>query len=301
MTDWIAVDRSLGTLRAYVMSDRQVIESLSASEPLWDPSSAAFETALLRLVEPHLRKDGKTSVVCCGIIATQQDRTDSPFITVPAPPPSAGQMVRVRTVDSRLDVRALPGMSQRIPADVMHGEETCISGFIATHPDWDGVLCLPGLHTKWAQISAGEVVSFRTYITAELAELITARSSLRPGFDDGTEPVQHDAFLDALGDAMSRPERVASALFGLRAEGMIGTIDPGAARARLWGMLIGQELAASRAYWLGQRVALIGGADLTARYDAALKAQGVMPEVSEAAPLTLRGLVAAQDSLNTEG
>ena len=49
----------------------------------------------------------------------------------------------------------------------MRGEETQIAGFLALNPGWDGVICLPGTHSKWAHVSAGEVVSFQTFLTGE--------------------------------------------------------------------------------------------------------------------------------------
>ena len=54
----------------------------------------------------------------------------------------------------------------------MRGEETQIAGALALLPDFDGVFCLPGTHSKWAHVSAGEVVSFQTYMTGELFALL---------------------------------------------------------------------------------------------------------------------------------
>jgi 2-keto-3-deoxy-galactonokinase len=40
-------------------------------------------------------------------------------------------------------------------------------------PGFDGILCLPGTHAKWVQISAEEVVSFQTFMTGELFDLLS--------------------------------------------------------------------------------------------------------------------------------
>lgn len=49
----------------------------------------------------------------------------------------------------------------------MRGEEIQIAGYLAEKPDFDGVICLPGTHTKWVRISAGEIVGFATFLTGE--------------------------------------------------------------------------------------------------------------------------------------
>jgi 2-dehydro-3-deoxygalactonokinase len=193
--------------------------------------------------------------------------------------------------DPRILVRIVPGVRQTDPADVMRGEETQIAGYLASDPGFDGILCLPGTHTKWVHVSAGEIVSFRTFMTGELFDLLSTASVLRhsvgEGWNDG-------AFSDALSDALSRPEAVAARLFSIRAEALLKGLDPAAARSRLSGALIGIELAAARPYWLGQHVALVGAGTLSGIYAAALATQGVAAEISDVAEMTLRGLASAR-------
>jgi 2-dehydro-3-deoxygalactonokinase len=181
-----------------------------------------------------------------------------------------------------------PGLKQMSPADVMRGEETQIAGALALRPGFDGVLCLPGTHAKWVQVSAGEVVSFQTYMTGEMFALLSTQSVLRHGMSgDGDDDAAFDA---GLSDALSRPERIAARLFSLRAEGLIGGLSPVAAKSRLSGLLIGIELAAARPYWLGQDVAIIGATALASRYAHALQLQGVTATAIPATDCTVAGL-----------
>jgi 2-dehydro-3-deoxygalactonokinase len=193
--------------------------------------------------------------------------------------------------DPRLRVHILPGIKQMQPPDVMRGEETQIGGFLAQEPRFDGVLCLPGTHTKWAHISAQEVVSFRTFMTGELFALLGGQSVLRhsiaaTGWDDA-------AFAEAVSDTLSRPAGLASGLFGLRAGSLLHDTAPEINRARLSGLLIGAELAAARPYWLGQEVAILGEDAVARAYLSALTAQGVAARVLPAETITLAGLTAA--------
>ena len=101
------------------------------------------------------------------------------------------------------------------------------------------------------------------------------------------------AFDTALSDALSRPEKIAARLFSLRAEGLIGNLTSAQARGRLSGLLIGIELAATRAYWLGQAVTLIGAPVIAGLYARALASQGLRAHVLPATDCTLAGLTQA--------
>jgi 2-dehydro-3-deoxygalactonokinase len=186
----------------------------------------------------------------------------------------------------------VPGLKQNNPPDVMRGEETQIAGFLATRPNWDGVLCLPGTHTKWVQISAGEVISFRTFMTGELFELLRGQSVLKHSVADGWD---EDAFADAVADTLSKPEQLAARLFGLRAADLLQGQDAGVARAKLSGLLIGAELAATRPYWLGQQLATIGADEVAHIYAKALQQQGAVVETANATQTTLAGLSLARN------
>jgi 2-dehydro-3-deoxygalactonokinase len=67
----------------------------------------------------------------------------------------------------------------------MRGEETGIAGFLEREPGFNGALCLPGTDTKWARVSAGEVVSFRTAMTGELFAAISGQTVPRHSVGTG--------------------------------------------------------------------------------------------------------------------
>ncbi len=290
--DWIAVDWGTSNVRAWAMRAGQPIADATSDKGMGTLDPNGFEAALLDVIGDWLGS-GPMPVIACGMLGAKQGWTEAPYARVPCPPVSAST-ARPPVTDPRLDVTILPGLSQAKPADVMRGEETQIAGFLAQTPGFDGVICLPGTHTKWAQISAGEVVSFRTFMTGELFALLSRHSVLRhsigPGWDD-------DAFAQAVAEAMSRPEALAGRFFSLRAESLLSDLAPATARARLSGLLIGAELAAARPYWLGQRIALIGDDGLVGAYIAALDAQGAMSETADATQCTLAGLTAAFQTL----
>ncbi|MDP3195840.1 2-dehydro-3-deoxygalactonokinase [Tabrizicola sp.] len=284
---WIAVDWGTSNLRAWAIAgDGQVLAEAVSDEGMGKLSREGFEPALLRLIGPWLA--GKAPVVACGMVGSRQGWCEAPYRTVPCTPLDIAGQVMAPTTDPRLRVSIAPGLKQTSPADVMRGEETQIAGALRLLPGYDGVLCLPGTHSKWVHISAGEVVSFQTFMTGEMFALLSEASVLRHGMQgEGWNDAAFDA---AVSDALSRPERLGARLFSLRAEGLIAGLSPQAARARLSGLLIGTELAAAKPYWLGQRVTLIGAEKLSAAYARALELQGIEAHRLNATDCTLAGL-----------
>ena len=135
------------------------------------------------------------------------------------------------------------------------GARAMVAGFAGNNPHWDGVICLPGDPTHWVHLSAGEVVSFQSFLTLRLARAL------------GAEEAVPD--MGQLGETMARPERLATHLRGA---------ELGGNRDCILGALMGAELAAAKVYWLGQQVVVSGEGALAEGYAAALRAQGVPVE-----------------------
>lgn len=284
--DWIAVDWGTSRLRAWLMLGPDMIEARTSDAGMGGLAQEDFAPALAAICDgwPDL------PVVACGMVGSRQGWVEAPYAPVPCPPPGAAQ-----AVEAAPGVHILPGVSQANPADVMRGEETQIAGLLQARPDFDGVVCLPGTHTKWVHVSAGEIVSFQTFITGEVFRAICDHTVLRHstaggGWDDA-------AFSQAVADAMSHPARVAARLFGVRAEGLLSGLDADVARARLSGLLIGLELGGARPFWLGQHVVIIGTDAVAAHYQEALKDQGVEAVCGDADTTTRAGLWAARKAM----
>ncbi len=290
--EWIAVDWGTTNLRVWAMGHRGVLAEAVSDDGMGRLDRDGFEPALLRLIGPWLQDGTRTEVVACGMVGSRQGWHEAPYRTVPCAPLDPVALVAAPTRDVRISVRLVPGLKQTSPADVMRGEETQIAGVLALTPGYDGIICLPGTHSKWAHVSAGEVVSFQTFLTGEMFALLSQASVLRHGMvGDGWDEA---AFDEGLSDALSRPERIGAKLFGIRAEGLIAGLSAAAAKARLSGLLIGMELAAARPYWLGQAVTLVGSEGLARSYARALRTQGVEPRMVSGTEAVLAGLQAAR-------
>lgn len=287
--EWIAADWGTTHLRVWAMQGGTVITHSTSKKGMAKLARGQFEDALLELVEGWLGGT-PTPVIACGMVGARQGWVEAPYISVPCKP-NHSKHALPHCTDPRLNVRVIPGLKQAAPADVMRGEETQIAGFLAMNTGWDGVICLPGTHSKWVHISAGEVVSFQTFMTGEQFDLLSGSSVLRHSVDTGGW--DKEAFDQALSDSLSRPEKLAASLFNLRARDLLSNQSKEVARARLSGLLIGSELAAARPFWLGQQVAIVGANALSQIYADALATQGVPATVADGARMTLAGLQAA--------
>ncbi len=285
--DWIAVDWGTSNLRVWAMrSDGAVLDTAVTDQGMSTLAPDQFETALATTTAQWDCAKG-ISVTACGMVGSKQGWVEAPYAFVPCKPQA--NMVQAANA-KEFDVQIIGGVAQKSPSDVMRGEETQIAGFLALNPDFDGIVCLPGTHTKWVHISAGEIVSFQTFLTGELFALLSETSVLRHSVDDGWD---EDVFLETITDTISRPESLAARLFSIRATGLLANVPRGTARSQLSALLIGAELAAAKPYWLGQNVAVIGAKAVANCYRLALQAQGVPVIETDADRMTLQGLITA--------
>jgi 2-dehydro-3-deoxygalactonokinase len=295
IAEWIAVDWGTSNLRVWLMGkDGLPFANAQSDQGMGTLKPDEFEPALLSLIDPYLSDLRVTPVMCAGMVGARQGWQEADYQSVPSAPPNAQAATLVCTNDPRISVNIIPGVKQLSPPDVMRGEETQIAGALKGHPDFDGVICLPGTHTKWVHISAGEIVSFQTFMTGELFALLSQGSVLRHSVN--TADWDQAAFLSAMSDAMSRPQTAAAQLFRIRAGGLVADLSPDTARAQLSGILIGIELAGARPYWLGQNVAIIGSTSVAEHYRSSLEQLGAQAAVWNASQLTLAGLSSAYHS-----
>ena len=163
------------------------------------------------------------------------------------------------TRDNRMRVRIIPGIKQPQPADVMRGEETQVAGYLWLNPNFEGLLCLPGTHSKWVRVESGQVRSFRTYMTGELYSLLSGQSVLRHSVD--VAAWQDSDFVGSLRETFAGGNDLTNRLFSVRSESLIGDLTPGGANARLSGLLLGAELASMREWFPDRQIELIDTSD----------------------------------------
>ena len=297
---WIAVDWGTTNLRCWAIGAGDAVLAEARSEKGMNAlGREEFEPALLELVEGWLPEGRTVLALACGTVGARQGWVEAPYTWLPAAPLAAPHFRKAPVKDPRLNVFIIPGMARRDPADVLRGEETQIAGLLAERPGFEGTVCLPGTHSKWAKVEGGQVRDFTTYITGELFSLLERRSILRhsmnlAGFDQ-------NVFKATVTEALAVPDAMMASLFSIRAEDLTQGLSPAAARARLSAYVIAAELRAARKHWQGREVFLLASGEIATLYETALTGAGADARVIDSTPLTLLGLTAARALLGEMG
>ena len=290
---WIAVDWGSTNLRAWAMDEQgKVIDQRQSNDGASQLSPSEFETVLIELVSDWLEVN-TLPVFICGMAGSAQGWLHAPYLHTPCKV-SGLIPVRVPSKDVRINAHILPGLCQTEPVDVMRGEETQITGFLAKEPDFEGCICLPGTHSKWVQIREHRVESFRTAMTGELFSLLSTSSVLKhsipQNFSDLDNTWCEESFLKGVQEGLQSPEKISSSLFGIRALSLLKQNEKTSMRDYLSGMLIGLELAGNQSLWQQRTVVLIGEQALCQRYQCALDQQHCNSQVVNSNQMTVTGL-----------
>ena len=289
---WIAVDWGSSNLRMWALDKKnEILDSFSSNDGMLGLENGDFEPMLSEKISNWVAGDINIPILCCGMVGAKQGWMEAPYATVPYSLMQETDSVKVICNDKRLDVRILGGLKQNNPADVMRGEETQIRGFLSIFSNFDGIICLPGTHTKWVHVSAGEVISFRTFMSGELFALMSKYSVLKHSVNSNGWNDQE--FKSAVSESISKPQKIFSDFFKLRADDLLNKVEKSVLRSKLSGYIIGAELAGAKPYWLGQNIVILANDDLSKMYKAALEGQGVFAQEMDATKCTLDGLAQA--------
>jgi 2-dehydro-3-deoxygalactonokinase len=266
----IAVDWGTSNLRAYRLDGAgQVVDHVASADGITRVAAGGFPDTLMAAVG-HWLRDGERRVLMCGMVGSRQGWVEAPYLPCPASPESiAGALVEVAfAAHPGVQVLLVPGLSSRdasgVP-EVMRGEETKLVGLVDA-VGGEGLVCMPGSHTKWARLEGGRIAGFATYFTGEaFAALrdntILGRMMRREG------PVDPEGFRRGVarsGDA----GHLLHHLFGVRTLALFGELDEVAGAGFLSGLLIGHEVrAAMRGV---AEVRLVGDATLVGLYATAI-------------------------------
>ena len=272
----IAVDWGTSSFRAYRLDAAgQVLDQRSAASGLL-ACGGVFEPVLTA----QLAGWDDPTILMAGMIGSRSGWQEVPYVDCPAgiAEVAAGLLeVAAPSLPGRR-VWIVPGLAHHprgAPPEVMRGEETQIFGLPAELSDAGShCICLPGTHSKWVQLEQGRIMSWRTAMTGEVYALLRQHSLLavlmpRNASEDADDEA---AFLQGV-DASGRDGGLLHHLFGVRSQGLFGSLPPALSPSYLSGLLIGHELRTMGA-GTGQ-VQLVGGARLVRRYQQALAHLGV--------------------------
>jgi len=290
---FVAVDWGTSSFRAWLLAaDGTELVETRSGEGMLHCATAGFAPVLRQHLQKLAAPPG-LPVLICSMAGARQGWVEAPYLHTPTRLDAlhAGAI----HVETDGDVRILPGLAQRRAdrPDVMRGEETQLLG--VTEPDFTGIVCIPGTHSKWVRIENGVIAAFTTYMTGELFSVIAQHSILMHAIETGGASTQDGApFYHGLATAREAPSGLTASLFRLRAAQLLGYEQRADGAARLSGLLIGSEITDAMERFGGARqLRLMAAGSLGALYQAALKASGFDVTVIDAEQASRHGLAKA--------
>lgn len=247
-----------------------------------------FEQALRAEIGEWLAA-GETRVLLCGMVGSRQGWVEAEYLPCPAGIDDlAGAVIKVPFTGA--DVWLVPGVmgpdAAGVP-EVMRGEETAAMGILDACQG-AGVVCFPGTHSKWIQLSDRKILNFTTSMTGEVFGALKQCTILGRMMTGGSA-IDSPTFLQGV----VRSADVGGLLhhlFGVRTLALMGQMQEQVSASYLSGLLIGHEVRSAMPR--GARVHLVGTAALCALYASAIEACGASATVEneDAAALGLSAI-----------
>lgn len=269
----LAVDWGSSRLRAWLLaSDGAVLGHVASSRGAAGLSGhQAFSAALRELCGGWLDDPATSRLVVAGMAGGRNAWHEADYLRCPLPLAALRPGATPHRI-GHLPVEIVPGICCDWPDgafEVIRGEETLALGAAA-----DGLLCLPGTHSKWVEMSGGAVTRFATFLTGELHAMCLAHGIVGR-LAAPEQAADADAFARGL-EASRGAGGIANTIFRARTECLAGRLAPASVGAFLSGVLIGAEIAGAIAR-LGPapRVTLVAPPALASPYEVALARNGV--------------------------
>jgi 2-dehydro-3-deoxygalactonokinase len=297
--DWVAVDWGTSNLRAWgIGPDGDITFERGSPKGMGKLTREEFPAALSEVLEGlAAARTAPLDVVICGMAGARQGWLEAPYLE--APTDLRGLLagaVRPAMPDDTLAPAILPGVCQKGGSDnVMRGEETQLLGLAALKPGFSGVVCMPGTHSKWAELSGTRIERFSTAMTGEMFELLRTHSVLRHSLTGNLDgPGRDDGFETGARTGLADPAQLLGTLFQVRAGALLSDRQPDWCAGYLSGLLIGTEIGSNR-HLIGQNaVPLIGSPQLCALYARVLDMIGARGDTQDATASVLAGIKAAR-------
>ena len=271
----IAVDWGTSTFRAYLLdAEGRICDRRESTSGILRVRGGDFAAALEAEIAPWLASRPDALVVMSGMIGSRQGWREVPYVACPAEAAEIAQgLERVDWGEGEAEAWIVPGLldeSRPGQPDVMRGEETQVLGALPALSGKNGLVCLPGTHSKWVRVEAGVLQSFATYMTGEVFDLLQSHSILSRLMTKGA--VNADRwFLE--GVLLGRQGGLLNRLFSARSRALTGDLPEAEVRSYLSGLLVGDELAAAVPEQPTE-IHLLGAPPLAALYEAALEKLG---------------------------
>lgn len=272
MQTLVAVDWGSSSLRgARLDSAGAVLEERAFARGILTVGPGEFPVVFQTCFGDWMQADNSLCLIA-GMAGSQQGWVQAPYCACPAGfDEVASQLSWIKP--GRIAI--VPGLRcthDGVP-DVMRGEETQVLGALQLLNLHEGLIVLPGTHSKWVQVRAGRVENFSTFMTGEFYALLRQHSILARTLPEVDGDLDRSAFDEGVALALRSSSLLQSA-FSVRTLALFERLAKASLPSYLSGLVIGEEIR-TQSLEPGERVVVIGSDALTQRYEYALAQRGV--------------------------
>ena len=269
----VALDWGTSSLRAALLDDQgRAVQERSLPRGILSVAPGEFPAVFDAACGDWMQADSQLALIS-GMAGSRQGWLEAPYC--PCPAGFADVAAQLAWVQAGR-VAIVPGLCcerQGIP-DVMRGEETQVFGALSLLEQDDGLLVLPGTHSKWVKVEAGRIQSFATFMTGEFFALLRRHSILARTLPEDDGELDESAFRRGVTHAVRSGNLLHSA-FSARTLSLFDLLPAAALPSYLSGLVIGEELRSQQLDAQSRPVVVIGAPALTQRYELGLQTLGV--------------------------
>jgi 2-dehydro-3-deoxygalactonokinase len=262
----IAIDWGTSRFRAYLIgASARIVDEVSSNEGISTVRYGNFAQVLAAQCGEWFERFPTIPVLMAGMVGSRNGWKEAPYVVCPASADQIKAEIQQVEIGPKRRGGVVPGLIYRQSGvtDVIRGEETLIIGSGIEN----GIVVLPGTHSKWAQISVGNITEFKTYMTGESYGLFRNSSILGRL---AREPEDRSGFIRGMA-AQGRSGGLLHHAFEARTAVLDGNMTGEQVGPFLSGLLIAHEIAsAAKEYGIASRATLVAEGTLAQNYSEAL-------------------------------
>jgi 2-dehydro-3-deoxygalactonokinase len=265
---FVAIDWGTSSFRAWLIEDGKVSDYIESDQGVKSFKAGEHNSFVLSILD--VWKDKFSFILSIGMIGSSIGLYETRFSPLPISLDDViDSVVKVPNFDPPLYI--VSGVSK--VGDVMRGEESQSLAAKITN----GLVVLPGTHSKWVKVENNHIVDFRTYLTGELFEILRSYSTLSKATEASNQFHISEDFIRGL-DADSSD--LTHDLFAIRAHWLQGASKE-ASVEYLSGLLIGYEIKSAKKWVRPTEVVVVASGGLAKVYHAAFAHFGISSTDSE--------------------
>lgn len=233
----IAIDWGTTRFRAYLIDGAgAVLDRVESHNGIMAVKPGGFPAVLALRCGSWLARNPDLPVVMAGMIGSRNGWVEALYRACPATAQDIASAMQSVDIGNGRIAHIIPGCSTRDASnmpDVMRGEETLALGAAD-----DGLVILPGTHSKWVRMEKGIIAEFATFMTGEIyAALLnhTILGTLK------TEPADPSGFAKGLASS-KRSGGLTHQAFSARTSVLLGDMEGAQVASFLSGLVIGSEI-----------------------------------------------------------